>query len=346
MHPRDRRRECLAERKVTRRGTGSDLVEQMEYARAPLSRVIKANVELGYPLDPKSPSELVAHERHRMRESGHRSVALGGLADHAHPDAGVTKVRSRLDPGDGGEADTWIGDVLDDHPADLLAQELVDPVGPLTHDVTSCRRLGRLGGGQPPRPRLTHRDPADRLRRVALDDVAFLDNVEVGEPDAALVVGEHLADVIAEPAERLDPVGCDHLAATPDACPASDDPSVGDERTGDHRVLADADDLTDFGTSLDDLDDLGFEQALKGRVDVVGQLVDDVIETDVDAFGLRCAPRRLSDARAEPDHDRVGRRGEHAVVVRDVAGGGMEDVDANLVLVKLLQGMRDGSERS
>src|SRR5205085_10264393 len=55
-------------------------------------------------------------------------------------------------------------------------------------------------------------DPADGLRREALDDVAFLEVVVPREPDAALVVALDLPDVVAEPAERLDPVGDHDLA--------------------------------------------------------------------------------------------------------------------------------------
>ena len=112
--------------------------------------------------------------------------------------------------------------------------------------------------------------------------------MEVRESDAALVVLLDLADVVAEAAQRLDPVGGDHLAAAPDAgVAATDDPAVGDERAGDDRALADPDDLADLRPTLDDLDDLRLEQALERGLDVVGQLVDDVVEPDVDALRPR-----------------------------------------------------------
>ena len=119
--------------------------------------------------------------------------------------------------------------------------------------------------------------------------------MEVGEADAALVVRLDLADVVAEAPERLDPVGGDDLAAAPDARAAADDASVGDVRPGDDRVLADADDLADLRAALDDLDDLRLEQALERRIDVVGQLVDDVVEADVDTFGLGGPAGRVGD---------------------------------------------------
>ena len=78
---------------------------------------------------------------------------------------------------------------------------------------------------------------------------------------------------------------------------ATDDAAIGDVRAGDDRVLADADDLADLRPALDHLHDLRLEQTLEGRVDVVGQLVDDVVEPDVDALGLGGPPGRLGDRR-------------------------------------------------
>ena len=121
--------------------------------------------------------------------------------------------------------------------------------------------------------------------------------MEGGEPDAALVVRLDLADVVAEAPQRLDPVGRDDLAAAPDPRAAADDAAVGDVRPGDDRVLADPDDLADLGAALDDLDDLRLEQALERRIDVVGQLVDDVVEADVDPLGLGRPAGRVGDRR-------------------------------------------------
>ncbi|HYC07196.1 MAG TPA: hypothetical protein VEG29_04665, partial [Candidatus Binatia bacterium] len=88
----------------------------------------------------------------------------------------------------------------------------------------------------------------------------------------------------------------------------------------DHRALADPDHLADLRPALDHLDDLRLEEALEGRVDVVGQLVDDVVEADVDPFGLGGPSSGLGDAGAEADDDRVRRGRQHDVVVGDVSG--------------------------
>src|SRR5262249_19097334 len=157
---------------------------------------------------------------------------------------------------------------------------------------------------------------ADGLVREALDDVALDEVVEPGEADAALEVLGHFADVVPEPPERLDPVGLDDLAAPPDARAAiADDAPIGDVAPGDHRALADAEDLADLRAALDHLDHLGLEHALEGRVDVVGELVDDVVDADVDPLALRRAARGLGDRGVEADDDRVRRRRQHDVVV-------------------------------
>ena len=133
--------------------------------------------------------------------------------------------------------------------------------------------------------------------------------MEVRQLDAALEVREDFADVVAETPQRLDAVRGDDLGAAPDAgVAAADDAPVGHERTGDHRVLADADDLADLGAALDDLHDLRLEQALEGSFDVVGQLVDDVVEADIDAFGLGGATGGVGDLGVEADRRSRPRR--------------------------------------
>ena len=65
----------------------------------------------------------------------------------------------------------------------------------------------------------------------------FDDVSRVGEADAALEARLDLADVVLEPAQRVDLVGRDDLAAAPQAGAAvADDPAVGDVRAGDDRI--------------------------------------------------------------------------------------------------------------
>jgi hypothetical protein len=63
----------------------------------------------------------------------------------------MPKIRGRLDLGDRREPDPWIGDLAGDDLPDLLSEQLVDPVSPLTHERSSivmvlpCRSHGRSG---------------------------------------------------------------------------------------------------------------------------------------------------------------------------------------------------------
>src|SRR5262249_30653578 len=163
-------------------------------------------------------------------------------------------------------------------------------------------------------------------------DVSVLQVIEPGEADTALVVRLDLADVVAESPQGLDPIRRDDLARAPDAGAAADDPAVGDEAAGDDRALADPEDLADLRAGLDDL---RLQQALEGCLDVIRELVDDVVEPNVHAFGFGGPACGIGDLRVEADDDRVRRGRQHDVVVGDVAGALVEHVDPDLVLVEL-----------
>ena len=92
-----------------------------------------SNVELRDALEPEPLAELVPDERHRPPERRERCLAFRRLADDADPDLGMAQVRRRLDVGDRDEADPRVGDLAGQDRPDLLAQELVDPVGALRH---------------------------------------------------------------------------------------------------------------------------------------------------------------------------------------------------------------------
>src|SRR6185369_16744195 len=310
---------------------GLELVEQVEDARPPLERLVEREMELGDALHAQALPELVADERHVTAHRGDRGPPHLDRTDHAHEDLRVAQVRLRLDAGDRGESDLRIVHLPGQDRIDLLTEELVDPISP---------------GGHRALPESARKDAADALGGETFDDVSLLEVVVPGQADAALVVLLDLADVVAEAAERLDPVGDDDLAVAPDTRATPDDPAVGDEAAGDDRALADAEDLADLGTTLDDLDDLGLEQALESGRDVVGQLVDDVVQADVDTLRVGRPTGGLGDLRAEADDDRVRGGREHDVVVRDVAGALVEDVDPDLVLVELVEGVGDRSERT
>src|SRR3970282_2111959 len=102
-----------------------------------------------------------------------------------------------------------------------------------------------------------------QLGREALDDIALDEVVDRRQPDAALEAGRDLADVVADPAQRLDPIRGHDLAASPDPGAAANDPPIGHVAAGNDRRLADLEDLTDLGPPFDDLDELGLEEAVE-----------------------------------------------------------------------------------
>src|SRR4029077_20652054 len=116
---------------------------------------------------------------------------------------------------------------------------------------------------------------------VALDHVA-LGDLDGAEADPALEAGRDLADIVLEALERLDAtLGLD-LAATEQADEAAaHDPAVGHVGAGHVARLAGLDHEADLRMAFDLLDQLRGKHALQGRAQVIGQLVDDVVEAHV-----------------------------------------------------------------
>src|SRR4030095_409096 len=122
---------------------------------------------------------------------------------------------------------------------------------------------------------------------VRLDDVAFLDVVEVLDPDTALEPLAHLADVVLEAAERADPAVVRNDAVADDAGPRGpDDRALQDGRAGDHADLRDAEHGTDLGPPELRLALLGLEHPAQGATDVIDRVVNHAVQPDVDAFLL------------------------------------------------------------
>src|SRR6202795_2604855 len=140
----------------------------------------------------------------------------------------------------------------------------IDPISwRSSSSMRSVRWLIGVAPAERPDARSSAGHATDRLRGKALDHIALLEIMEVRQADAALVVRGDFPDVVAEPSKRLDPVCRDDLSSAPHPGVPADDPAVGHERSGDDRVLADPEDLADFGTALHDLDHLGLEETLQ-----------------------------------------------------------------------------------
>src|SRR4029453_17697865 len=144
--------------------------------------------------------------------------------------------------------------------------------------------------------------PRDLHHLVVLDHVAFLDVVEVLQPDAALVAGRHGPDVVLEAAQRLDAtVVDDHAVADQPGLGAADHLPAGDVRAGDHPDPRHPEQGPHLGAAQRALLVLGREHALERALDVLHHLVDDRVEADVDALavgqrgGGRVGPHREAD---------------------------------------------------
>ena len=103
--------------------------------------------------------------------------------------------------------------------------------------------------------------------------------------------------------------------------------AVEDVRTGDGGLAVDLVDLAHLGTALGDLDHGRLVQALDRLLDVVGHLVDDVVEADVDALLLGGGLGMVVGTDVETDDDRVGDRGEVDVGLAHCADAFADDLD-------------------
>ena len=104
------------------------------------ARVVELEVELRDPLQPQPLAELVAHERHRAPERAIVACRVGRPTDDAthtlawRRSGVVSTLVTVTNPIRG------IGDLPREDGADLLAQQLVEPLGSLGH---RCRRRQR-----------------------------------------------------------------------------------------------------------------------------------------------------------------------------------------------------------
>ena len=193
---------------------------------------------------------------------------------------------------------------------------------------------------------LAQAEPSDTIWKHSMTSPS----AKSGEPcqaDAALEPGCNLAHVVLEAAERLDAGLDDELAAAQQpGLAAAHDSAVEDVRAGDRARLAGLDELADLSVALDLLDELRRQEALERELDVIGQLVDDLVQAHVHPGGLH----RPLGTGVEPgveshDHRLGGRRQEHVGLV-DVAGALAEDVDPGFGGAQPIEGVADGAQRA
>src|SRR5512132_2810070 len=182
---------------------------------------------------------------------------------------------------------------------------------------------------------------------VRLDDVAFLDVVEVLDPDTALEPLAHLADVVLEAAERADPAVVRDDAVADDAGPrVADDRALQDVRAGDQTYLGDAEQGAHLGASELRLALLGLQHAAQRAPDVVDRVVDHAVQPDVDAFPLGEVAGLHVWTDVEPDDDRPRGQRQVDVALGDRAGGAPDHVDPHLVLRQLGERVDERPDRA
>src|SRR5207248_1941197 len=123
--------------------------------------------------------------------------------------------------------------------------------------------------------------PAELLEFLALEPEAFedvprLDGLETLQSDAALLAGDHLADVLLEVLEGGHAAFPELLAAARQLHPvAARDLAVDHTAAGDEPESRDLDRHQHLGPAVVDLAVGGLAQALGGPLHVLGQPVDD-----------------------------------------------------------------------
>src|SRR2546423_76500 len=201
----------------------------------------------------------------------------------------------------------------------------------------SCRR----------RRRFRQVGALDLPRLVDLEDVAFLHVVEALEQDPALEALGDRASVVLE-ARQLRDRGLldDRAVADAPHRRAAADIALGHVAARDRAESRDP----EQGPDLDLADRLlgrdRAEHADERLLDVLGQLVDDAVGSDLDAFALGELAGLGRRPHVEADHHRVRGDGEVDVVLRDPADSLMDDADAHLGVLDLLQLADRGLDRA
>src|SRR3954454_4494324 len=182
-----------------------------------------------------------------------------------------------------------------------------------TYAATAGRPLGGL-------ELALHLPRLEDLEHVALADVG-----EARQHDAALEPGQDLADIVVDPPQRPD-------RGLPDDGAVADDPharvaahdAVADVGAGDRADPRGAEGLADLDGADRVLDLLGREHALHGGAQLVQRLVDHRVVADRHALAVGELAGGAHGPDVEADDDRLRRRRQHDVGLRDPADAAMD----------------------
>src|SRR5262245_45651469 len=178
------------------------------------------------------------------------------------------------------------------------------------------------------------------LHREHFNGIAHLDVVEALEADAAFKTGFDLADVVFEAPQRGDlPFEYDHVVTQESGgrLARPRDPSLRDHAAGNRPDLRHAEHLAHFGRPDADFLERRLEETLHALLDLLGDVVNHRVESDVHLFALGHIGRVAIGPDIEADDDGVGCRGQQHIGLVDRADTGADDSDLHLLVREFRQ---------
>ena len=116
--------------------------------------------------------------------------------------------------------------------------------------------------------------------------------------------------------------------------------------TGNRTHLGDLEGLANLGHALDGLLDLGSQQTLHRRLDVLDGFVDDAVGTNLDRVLVRKVSSLGVGSDVEADDDRAVGLGEGDVGLRDATDSGVKELDGRTLDVDLVERPLDCLKRT
>src|SRR5712692_1007527 len=144
------------------------------------------------------------------------------------------------------------------------------------------------------------------LESVRFHRVPRLEILEAFEPDTALLSCRHLPHVLFEMLQRADPALVDQLLPPVQLDPAAAaDLAIDDTATCNDAQPRDLDGRDDIDPAFANLAVGRLAQALRGALDILGQLIDDVVVANLDLRPFRRCLRGRCGLEVEAHDDRV-----------------------------------------
>src|SRR6056297_1443407 len=178
-----------------------------------------------------------------------------------------------------------------------------------------------------------------------LDEIAGLEVLEVGQADTALEALADLTGIILETTQRTDVALPDDRAVAQEAhLRTAGDHTGSHVATGDRADLRHTEDLAHLGFTGDLLFELGLEHADDGLLDVLEELVDDLVGTNLHFFLLGELSGLAVGTHVEADDRRVRGVRQGDVVLGDPTDRSMDEADVDLVAFESSQRLGDSFE--